>query len=168
MEGYRVVYDERAHAYDRLPAARDEFNRKVRTLVGNFQLLRLIPTAIVPWRNPVWVQFLSHKIARLVVPWALVALFAGTLWNLSSGLFQVALALQIAFYAGGIAGLALGARCRWRVLSAAGSFLLLNGAAWAAFWVWLLRREDRTWRKVAYECGGPVVEPLGETEPSGR
>ena len=36
MQGYRVVHDSRAKAYDRLPGrVKDEFRRKVRTLAGN-------------------------------------------------------------------------------------------------------------------------------------
>src|SRR5215470_5324190 len=43
MQGYRVVHDDRARAFDRLPEnPRDEFRRKVRTLAGNFQLARML------------------------------------------------------------------------------------------------------------------------------
>ena len=46
LQGYRVVHDERAKAFDRLPEdPRDEFRRKVRTLAGNFQLLTRLPAA---------------------------------------------------------------------------------------------------------------------------
>jgi len=55
MAGYRVVYDRRARATDRLPSTlRDEFRRKLRTQVGNFQLVSLVPGALLPWRNPIW------------------------------------------------------------------------------------------------------------------
>lgn len=75
MQGYRVVHDRQARAYDRLPERPgDEFRRKVRTLSGNFQLLTRLPAALLPWRNPVWFQFFSHKLLRLAVPWALLAL----------------------------------------------------------------------------------------------
>src|SRR5207249_10681512 len=75
MQGYRVIHDQRARAFDRLPErARDEFRRKVRTLAGNFQLAVRLPQTLLPWRNPVWWQFVSHKLLRLVVPWALLAM----------------------------------------------------------------------------------------------
>ena len=65
-------------AYDRLPErTQDEFRRKVRTLAGNLQLVSRLPAALLPWRNPVWLQLLSHKLARLVVPWALLVTGAG-------------------------------------------------------------------------------------------
>jgi poly-beta-1,6-N-acetyl-D-glucosamine synthase len=113
MAGFRVVFDERARAYDRAPADADaESRRKVRTLAGNFQILWLEPRLIAPWRNPVWFQYLSHKIGRLLAPYALLAAFFAT----------VALAQQSVFYlavlAGEVAFLALagyGALLEYRV-----------------------------------------------------
>src|SRR5262249_30716658 len=75
MGGRRVVMEPRAHAYDRLPPhAGAEFRRKVRTLSGNLQLMTLLPSALLPWRNPVWLSLMSHKLLRLLVPWLLLAL----------------------------------------------------------------------------------------------
>ena len=43
-QGYRSVIDSRARVYDVWPKSlQAEFNRKVRTLAGNFQLLQLAP-----------------------------------------------------------------------------------------------------------------------------
>ena len=71
MQGYRVIHEPRARAYDRLPERPlDEFQRKLRTLTGNFQLVARLPQALLPWRNPIWFQFLSHKLLRLLMPWA--------------------------------------------------------------------------------------------------
>ena len=95
LAGHRVVHDERALAYDRLPErAADEFRRKVRTLAGNLQLAARLPTALLPWRNPVWVQFLSHKLARLVVPWAMLGLLASNVFLLDSSGYAAAFAAQ--------------------------------------------------------------------------
>ena len=80
MAGFRVVFDERALAFDRAPADADgEARRKIRTLAGNFQILRLEPRLLAPWRNPVWFQYVSHKIGRLLVPYALLAAFGSSL-----------------------------------------------------------------------------------------
>ncbi len=151
LQGKRVVHDARAMAYDRLPdKARDEFRRKVRTLAGNFQLATRLPAALLPWRSPVWIQFLSHKLLRLVVPWALLALLA-----LSAVLpgweYDVALVAQMLCYALGLAGMLPGVAARFKPASAAASFLVLNGAAWVAFWVWLTGREGQSWQKVNYD-----------------
>ena len=76
LAGSRVVFNERARAFDRAAADADaEARRKIRTLAGNYQILRLKPRLLLPWRNPVWLQYVSHKLGRLVVPYALLALF---------------------------------------------------------------------------------------------
>jgi poly-beta-1,6-N-acetyl-D-glucosamine synthase len=149
MQGYRVVHDERALAYDRLPdKAHDEFRRKVRTLSGNFQLMAVLPAVLLPWRNPVWLQFISHKVLRLLVPWLLIVLFISSAL-LHGRIYQVFFWSQVAFYA--VALLALrGVGAGSSVVGAAGSFVTLNAAAWLGFWVWITGRSDRAWHKVRY------------------
>jgi cellulose synthase/poly-beta-1,6-N-acetylglucosamine synthase-like glycosyltransferase len=151
MQGYRVIHDPRAQAFDRLPEkARDEFRRKVRTLSGNFQLLARLPGALLPWRNPIWFQLVSHKVLRLVVPWALlVALVSSAV--LGDPIYGLAFWGQVILYAVGLVAVPLGGRLRLRFASALGSFLVLNSAAWLAFWVWVSGRAGDSWRKVKYE-----------------
>ena len=155
MQGRRVVYDEGAIAYDRLPErARDEFLRKVRTLSGNFQLAAVLPQALLPWRNPIWAQFISHKLLRLAVPWALLAVLLASA-SLEGPLYHIAFAVQVLFY--GLALLVLGGvrGPRWRVATAAAGFVVLNAAAWLAFWIWICGRTEGAWRKVAYDLSLP-------------
>jgi cellulose synthase/poly-beta-1,6-N-acetylglucosamine synthase-like glycosyltransferase len=101
MAGFRVVFEEGARAFDRAAADADaESRRKIRTLAGNFQILRLEPRLLVPWRNPVWFQYLSHKVARLLVPYALLAAFFATVTLAQNSLFFLAmLVAQVAFLA---------------------------------------------------------------------
>ncbi|MGO9919381.1 MAG: glycosyltransferase family 2 protein [Isosphaeraceae bacterium] len=150
MAGHRVVHEERARAFDRLPErARDEFRRKVRTLAGNFQLMTLMPLALLPWRNRLWWQFVSHRAFRLLVPWALLAmLVASTV--VGGTFFRAALYGQLAFYLLGIAGAYPAVGTRFRPASAIASFLVLNAAAWIAFWVWACGRSARSWARVEY------------------
>jgi cellulose synthase/poly-beta-1,6-N-acetylglucosamine synthase-like glycosyltransferase len=158
LEGHRVVHDETAKAFDRLPERSSaEFRRKVRTLAGNYQLVALLPRALLPWRNPVWPAFVSHKLLRLVGPWALLGLLVSS--ALLGGLgYTLFLEAQLACYALALLGLipALG---RGRLSSAAVSFLVLNAAAACGFWVWLLGRSASAWRKVDYRPLAPVAEP---------
>jgi biofilm PGA synthesis N-glycosyltransferase PgaC len=67
--GYKVGFDERAIAWD-VPSVSPEKEkaRKIRTLSGNYQLLFRFPKWILPLGHPIWWQFLSHKIARLLAP----------------------------------------------------------------------------------------------------
>ena len=160
MQGRRVVYDERALAYDRLPdRPTDELRRKVRTLSGNFQLLTRLPAALLPWRNPIWLQFLSHKILRLLVPWALLGMLV-TSALVAEPVYRAALGCQLACYGIGLFGLWRGPGARLRVASAAASFLVLNGAAWLAFWVWVTGRTRRSWTKVTYRAPPAAVGKL--------
>ena len=155
MQGHRVVYDDRAIAYDRLPErVKDEFFRKVRTQSGNFQLAAMLPQALLPWRNPIWVQFVSHKLLRLVVPWMLLAMFLAS--SLLEGPFyRSAFAGQLIFYALALIALAGLPGSRWRVATAAAGFIILNAAAWLAFWVWICGRTEGAWKKVAYDLSLP-------------
>lgn len=150
MSGYRVLHERRAIAYDRLPPkTRDEFRRKVRTLSGNFQLLTRLPQALLPWCNPIWLQFWSHKVLRLLVPWALLGLLAVSA-VLPAPLYRLAFVYQIAFYVLGLLGLIPAMAARSRLASMAGSFLVLNSAAWLAFWVWISGQAERSWHKTLY------------------
>jgi biofilm PGA synthesis N-glycosyltransferase PgaC len=152
MHGYRVVHDERARAYDRLPdRPRDEFRRKVRTLAGNYQMMMLLPGSLLPWRNPVWPQWVSHKLLRLVVPWALLAMLASSAWLALEAniLYGGAFAAQTLGYGLALLGLTPAAT-RVRLLGAGASFLVVNMAAWLAFWVWISGQARQSWRKVDY------------------
>ena len=73
-QGKRVVFDARARAWDspNLGAGR-EFSRKVRTLSGNYQLVQLAPW-LLSGSNPIRFEFVSHKLLRLAVPFALALL----------------------------------------------------------------------------------------------
>jgi poly-beta-1,6-N-acetyl-D-glucosamine synthase len=152
MQGHRVIHDERAIAYDRLPEEpRDEFRRKVRTLSGNFQLMAALPQTLSPLRNPIWVQFVSHKVLRLLVPWLLVAILICSAL-LDGWVYRVLFWAQVAFY--GVALLALSgivAGTRSRVASTAASFVTLNAAAWLGFWIWATGGSGGAWQKVRYQ-----------------
>ena len=95
----RVVFEAGAHAIDRAVSAPAELRRKVRTLSGNFQILFLEPRLLNPFANPVWLQYLSHKVGRLLVPYALIALVVSSAaLARTSYFYAVALAGQLAFY----------------------------------------------------------------------
>ena len=98
MAGYRVVFNERARAFDRATVdAEAESRRKIRTLAGNYQILRLEPDLLLPWRNPVWLQYLSHKLGRLAVPYAMLGIFAASITLSAHPLYRVLLWGQVRF-----------------------------------------------------------------------
>ena len=110
LKGKRTVFEPEAKAYDAVACCSGaEYGRKVRTLCGNYQLLFQLPQVLLPWRNPIFVQFISHKVGRLLVPWALVTLLVSNLFMLS-GVYAVMFALQAAWYLFALAGYALSKR----------------------------------------------------------
>jgi biofilm PGA synthesis N-glycosyltransferase PgaC len=59
--------------------------------------MKQMPALLTPWRNPVFVQFASHKAGRLLVPYFLIVLFASNLF-LKGTAYGGILALQCAWY----------------------------------------------------------------------
>lgn len=143
-QGYRNVLDRSATVVDTWPATtRGEFQRKVRTLAGNFQLI-----ASAPWmlsrQNRVFFQLVSHKLLRLVVPYALLLMVLSA-WMLApvSGWWLTLAVLQTIFWA--LAALSL--RVSIPVFGAAGALLVLNVAAVAGLHRFLFTSGPlwRTW-----------------------
>lgn len=134
-QGKRTVFDARARAWDSpsLGVGR-EFSRKVRTLSGNYQLVQLAPW-LLSRQNPIRFEFVSHKLLRLAVPFALAALLLASL-GLAGPFYRAVLVVQLLFY--GLSLLALSRPAKRRLIKpgmlggltdAAGTFVLLNGAA---------------------------------------
>lgn len=74
LRGHRIGFEPGAVATDdRKFSSEDEYRRKVRTLTGVLQLCAWLPGVLAPWRNPVWLQFVSHKLLRLLTPWLVIA-----------------------------------------------------------------------------------------------
>jgi cellulose synthase/poly-beta-1,6-N-acetylglucosamine synthase-like glycosyltransferase len=96
----RIVFEPNARAFDRVaPDAATESRRKSRTLAGNYQLLWLEPRLLLPFVNPMWFQFVSHKLGRLVVPYALVLSFVSSAILARHGaVYTIAFAAQMGFY----------------------------------------------------------------------
>jgi cellulose synthase/poly-beta-1,6-N-acetylglucosamine synthase-like glycosyltransferase len=78
--GYRIVFDDQAFAFDAVGGLAAEFRRKVRTLGGNYQLLMRCPALLNPRKNRMWFHFVSHKLARLALPFALLAVAISSFW----------------------------------------------------------------------------------------
>ena len=98
LAGKRTIFDPEARAYDNVACCpQAEYGRKVRTLAGNYQLLAQLPQLLLPWRNPIFVQFLSHKVARLLVPYALMTLLLSNVFILH-GVYALFFSLQSAWY----------------------------------------------------------------------
>jgi cellulose synthase/poly-beta-1,6-N-acetylglucosamine synthase-like glycosyltransferase len=140
----RVIFEPRALAWDRLPSnPKQEFRRKVRTLFGNYQLLRMAPWLLTA-ANPLRFEFVSHKLCRLAVPFAIVGTISSSIF-LSGLLYRLPIVAAICI--GTLGALAfvrppLGVTSRLTDLALA--FLLLNTAAIVAFFYFAVGKK-RVW-----------------------
>ncbi|MBL4796369.1 MAG: glycosyltransferase [Oleispira sp.] len=94
-KGYWVGFDERAIALD-LPSSdlAKEKMRKTRTIKGNYQLWLRNISFTVPFFHPIWWQYLSHKVSRLLAPYvALLSLVIGITLGTQGFLFGYGYAL---------------------------------------------------------------------------
>jgi len=148
--GARVLHDPEALAFDPQPLdpAREQ-ERKCRTLAGNFQMLFRYPHWLLPWRNRLWWQLISHKYLRLTWPLLLVA----ALWSSVALAWHPALRLvalaQLAAYA--LAGLGMLTGSKRRALSLPAGFVFLNVAIVRACWRYLAGSDLHHWRATGRE-----------------
>jgi len=147
-ERKRVVLAREAEAYDQAYTDDREFGRKVRTLAGNYQLLRKLPWLLVPFRNPVWFELVSHKLLRLVCPFALLALLPLSVsLLLTTELSSFARAFWLLTLVAQLAGYALaavGARAG-KPGTLARTFVVLNAAAVLGLWRFLTKTQSVAW-----------------------
>lgn len=143
LQRRRLLFAADAIAYDQAFDDEREFGRKVRTLAGQYQLLGKLPGLLFPWSNPSWFEFVSHKLMRLVCPWALLALFVAlpVAWmQTHSTLLGVLTIGQLAVYALALAGERAG-----KLAQVARTFVVLNAAAVVGLWRQVTGRQRVTW-----------------------
>jgi poly-beta-1,6-N-acetyl-D-glucosamine synthase len=136
-QGARTIFEPRAIAWDEAPdQAEREFRRKVRTLVGNYQILKIAPW-VLSSENPLRFEFVCHKLLRLLVPFALMSAFVASMF-LKETIYRVAFDAQIGLCL--LAALA-SVRARLGIITRLGNvfltFLVLNAAAAVALFYFL-------------------------------
>lgn len=145
--GRRNVLENRALFFDEIQSdSRGERLRKIRTLTGNFQSFARNSWLFNPALNPVFLQFISHKVFRLFVPYALVAAFLSSA-AVPGTFYRLALGAQGVFYAAALAGFLVGSLRRNKMISFAVVFVELNMAAVRALLRYMFGRIDGRWEK---------------------
>lgn len=140
-QGFRSVFDDRALVYDTWPTKIEgEFNRKVRTLAGNFQLMQMAPWILSP-ANRVLFQFFSHKLMRLIVPYALAGLLLSSLaLSVHSTGFAMVSVAMLSGWILAIIGQQIKIPVLGRLAAPAGALLVLNAAAVVGLYKFLFTR----------------------------
>jgi len=140
-QGYRSVLDPRARVYDTWPKqVEGEFNRKVRTLAGNFQLFQLAPWSLLPG-NRVLFQFISHKVMRLFIPYLLIALLVSSIaLSMGSRVYALLAGAQILGWVISTIGLKYRVPGLHRIASLGAALLVLNAAAVVGLYRFVMHR----------------------------
>jgi cellulose synthase/poly-beta-1,6-N-acetylglucosamine synthase-like glycosyltransferase len=148
--GLRVIYEPEAIAYT--PAAANlaiEFERKTRAHVSFLLTLPLLPELMFPFKTPVWWQYVSHHVLRMIVPPALIAMFVSSATLAPSGRVYFALFVaQVIFYALAAIGFALARRdIRVKLFYFPFYFTFANAALALALLRWPRRKYDYAWKR---------------------
>lgn len=142
-KGKRVVFEEKANAFDRPSETPEhEMRRKARTLAGNYQALFSMPWLILPWKNRLFFQFVSHKLLRLAIPFLMIGIFFLNIVLLEHDFYRICFVGQVLFYLLG----ALPVSLNFRLTGTIRAFLLLNLTALMALPVFLSGRQRVAWK----------------------
>jgi biofilm PGA synthesis N-glycosyltransferase PgaC len=130
--------------------------RKRRTIAGAAQLIVRQPRWLLPWRNPLWWEYVSHKLARLASPLLLVVMLATNALLLAgeAGLppvvYGTLLAAQGILYLAALTGWGLGRLGRRApLLGTALMFVALNLTTVLALWDACRGRFRAAWQRAA-------------------
>jgi cellulose synthase/poly-beta-1,6-N-acetylglucosamine synthase-like glycosyltransferase len=76
-----VLFDDQAIVYEDLPSeSSEEFKRKIRISIGNYQNLFEFKSLLWPVWSPISFAFISHKILRWLTPFFLIMIFIVSLF----------------------------------------------------------------------------------------
>lgn len=83
ISGYRVGYKPEALVTDpRRFSVTEEYHRRMRTMTGMLQMCAWEPRVLMPGINPIWLQFVCHKLIRLATPLLLLVIGVAALTQL--------------------------------------------------------------------------------------
>ncbi len=142
-KGHRVLYDPAAVGGEEA-GEMTGFGRRVRIMTGNVQQLRSLTWLLKPFRPLPLFFFLSRKVSRLMVPFALPAAFIANLTLLHSRFYLALLIAQIAFYALALLGAVW--KLRPRILLLPYYFCMINLAAFFGFYYAFAGRRRVVWK----------------------
>ena len=145
FQGYRMILDVEAKAYDLASPLSSEFERRMRTLAGLWQILARRPE-LLGFRDRMWLHFLSHKVGRLALPWLALTALASALW-LNPAWREAALAAAAAFLAlAAVDSLLPQKAVLKRITSPARTLLVMLAASFCSISVFLVSPQ-RLWKR---------------------
>lgn len=131
QKGYRVVFEDRALAYEETTkSSKEEFAMRVRVVTRGMRGILSVKELLNPVKYP-WISFqlISHKVLRWLVPFFLLALFSSNLFLYDHPTYGLTLGFQLAFYAFALLTLLVPLHRVWKPLGVPLYFCTLNAAA---------------------------------------
>ncbi len=145
----RVVLESQAKIFDvSQEDITGEKNRKIRTLTGNFQSFLWNKWLFNPWKNPIIFQFLSHKVFRLFVPYAMLVSLVSS-FTATGLLYSLLFWSQVCFYFIGVAGINSDRFKKNKLISVIVVFIELNLSAVIALKRFLTGTISARWDKTS-------------------
>jgi biofilm PGA synthesis N-glycosyltransferase PgaC len=160
LQGYRFVFERQAIAYDYPTQLEVEFQRKVRTLAGLYQVVGSYPRLLNVF-TPVGFHFFSYKLGRVLLPYAMLLIAVSSFW-LPRGWAEVAIGGQVLLYGLAAVGHWIPAGFALKRLSAVcRTFVMLIAAAFCAASV-LFMPASRLWKETRVKTAPETKAALGE------
>ena len=150
QKGYRVVFEDRALAYEETThSTSEEFSMRVRVVTRGMRGVLSVSELLNPWKWG-WVSFQlwSHKVLRWLVPFFLIVLFASNSLLVQIPFYRSALLLQVAFYFLTLSALVLPLQRLWKPLGIPLYFCTLHAAALLSVLQILRGRKYVVWETV--------------------
>jgi cellulose synthase/poly-beta-1,6-N-acetylglucosamine synthase-like glycosyltransferase len=147
-KGYKVLFNPDAQCFEDISVNPDEeFKRKVRISIGNFQNLNRFKSLIFKKFNPIGFAFSSHKVLRWLTPFLLIFLFVSSLsLSYSMPVYGWFSALYFLILSLGLLGILFSHYQSVKWLKYPGHFLYMNLALLKGFFVYLKGVKSNVWQ----------------------
>jgi cellulose synthase/poly-beta-1,6-N-acetylglucosamine synthase-like glycosyltransferase len=145
-KGYKVIFSRFAIAYDHVSInEKQEWNRKVRTLAGNWQLLNNKISKILNLKFRHICMVFSHKLSRIFAPFFLILIFVLS-FLLEGVTYNILFILQVLIYFLVFISHFVPVLKKFKLVNLAYFFTLLNIAAIAGLVFWLTGKTKNVWK----------------------
>lgn len=155
LQGYDLRYEPSAIANEFVPdTISQEFNRRVRIGVGNYQAFFRLPRMLNPfYKGTYFFTYFSHKVIRWFTPHLLLMLLISNLFLLVDGVwYQIALALQITIYIVSVIAVSQSLTEKFpSIFRLAIYFIVMNTAFMIGFIKYLKKNINPAWERTARE-----------------
>ncbi len=147
-QGYQVLFDQNARCFEDVStASTEEYKRKTRISIGNFQNLGRFKKLIWTRFYPLGFAFVSHKVLRWFTPFFLVLLLlCSVLLSAESRLFSLFSGIYFLFLSAGLFGILFSQSKSLSWLKYPGHFIHMNLALLRGFFIYIKGVKSNVWQ----------------------